>query len=212
MNKEQLLAMGLTEEQANKVMESLDGNFVTKTRFNALSAELNQAKETLKERDEQLETLRKSTEDSEGLKKQITELQETNKTQEAEHAAEIKRVKRGSLDEQLLLEAKAKNVTAAKALLTAIDESVDDEGYKALRLQQIEALTKTEGTKFLFGESEGFVPKGAKPGESGGGSPNSGIENPFADKTYDVEAQAKLFKENPEQARALAKMAGIRLN
>jgi hypothetical protein len=42
-------------------------------------------------------------------------------------------------------------------------------------LQQIEALTKTEGTKFLFGESEGFVPKGAKPGESGGGSPEGNI-------------------------------------
>ena len=36
MNKEDLIAMGLTEEQAKKVMDSLDGNFVTKARFNEI--------------------------------------------------------------------------------------------------------------------------------------------------------------------------------
>ena len=44
MNKEDLIAMGLTEEQAKKVMDSLDGNYVTKTRFN----EVNEENKTLK--------------------------------------------------------------------------------------------------------------------------------------------------------------------
>lgn len=39
MNKEDLIAMGLTEEQAKKVMDSLDGNFVTKVRFNEINEE-----------------------------------------------------------------------------------------------------------------------------------------------------------------------------
>ena len=34
MTKEKLLEWGLTEEQATKVMEGLNGSFVTKARFN----------------------------------------------------------------------------------------------------------------------------------------------------------------------------------
>ena len=37
MKKEDLIAMGLTEEQAKKVMDSLDGSFVTKARFNEIN-------------------------------------------------------------------------------------------------------------------------------------------------------------------------------
>ena len=60
MTKENLLEWGLTEEQANKVMEGLNGSFVTKSRFNEVNTELTNAKNTIKERDTQLETLKKS--------------------------------------------------------------------------------------------------------------------------------------------------------
>ena len=58
MTKENLLEWGLTEEQANKVMEGLNGSFVTKSRFNEVNTELTNAKNTIKERDTQLETLK----------------------------------------------------------------------------------------------------------------------------------------------------------
>lgn len=211
MNKEQLVGMGLTDEQADKVIALLGGNFVPKSRFDEVNAEKNQLKATVTQRDEQLETLKKSSEAVDTLKQQISDLQTANTEKEKEHAAEIKRLKRQSLDEQLLSEAKAKNVTAAKALLSKIDDGVDDEGYKALRQQQITALTADEKTKFLFGDAEGVKFTGAKPGESGDGGAGGSPVNPFGEKSYDVEAQAKLFRENPEQARALAKAANIRL-
>lgn len=59
MTKEKLLEWGLTEEQATKVMEGLNGSFVTKARFNEVNTELTTAKNTIKERDTQLETLKK---------------------------------------------------------------------------------------------------------------------------------------------------------
>ena len=82
MTKEKLLEWGLTEEQATKVMEGLNGSFVTKARFNEVNTELTNAKNTIKERDTQLETLKKSTGDTKALQDQITQLQ----TEYAKHS------------------------------------------------------------------------------------------------------------------------------
>lgn len=45
MTKNDLKAMGLTEEQAEKVFEAISGDFVTKSRFN----EVNEENKTLKQ-------------------------------------------------------------------------------------------------------------------------------------------------------------------
>lgn len=108
------MEMGLTEEQANKVMESLNGLFVTKARFNEVNTELKQAKDAIQQRDTQLETLKKSA----GVKNQITELQAANATKDQEHAAELKSAKINNAVEVALITATAKNNTAVKALLT----------------------------------------------------------------------------------------------
>ena len=73
MTKEKLLEWGLTEEQATKVMEGLNGSFVTKARFNEVNTELTTAKNTIKERDTQLETLKKASGDTKALQDQITQ-------------------------------------------------------------------------------------------------------------------------------------------
>ena len=75
MNKEDLIAMGLTEEQAKKVMDSLDGNFVTKTRFNEVNEENKTLKKSVSDRDKQLEDLKKSSGDNAALQQQITDTQ-----------------------------------------------------------------------------------------------------------------------------------------
>ena len=93
MTKEKLLEWGLTEEQATKVMEGLNGSFVTKARFNEVNTELTAAKNTIKERDTQLETLKKASGDTKALQDQITQLQADNKKKDADHAAELKNLK-----------------------------------------------------------------------------------------------------------------------
>ena len=42
-----------------------------------------------------------------------------------------------------------------------------------------------------------------------GGTGESGTENPFAQKTFNLTKQGELLKTNPEQARAMAAAAGV---
>ena len=210
MNKERLKELGLTDEQSDKVMESLSSSFVPKTKLDEALAENRQLKASLKERDGQLEALKTESGTAEKLRTQIAELQAANAEKDKAHAAEMKKLKREAVDEKLLTEAHANHPLAVAPFLAAIDDSVDDEGYAALRKQQIEALVKADSTKFLFkpaDEEQSFT--GMKPGETGVKQPTNGAKNPFAKDSYDEAAQIKLFRENPDLARTLARQAGI---
>ena len=103
----------------------------------------------------------------ETLKKQIADLQTENKTKDEAHAAEIKQLKINSAVEAALISAKAKNVTAVKALLKDLDkaELADDGTVKGLS-DQIAALQKSDDYLFEAKESKKKI-KGAEPGEAG---------------------------------------------
>ena len=152
MTKESLMAMGLTEEQATKVMEGLNGSFVTKTRFNEVNEELKTAKATITERDTQLEGLKKSGNDAAALQEQITQLQAANAQKDQEHAAEIKKIKIDNAVDKALMDAKAINPATVKPLLAAFLEKadLDDDGTTRGLADEIGKLAKTEGTSFLF--------------------------------------------------------------
>lgn len=172
MTKENLLEWGLTEEQANKVMEGLNGSFVTKSRFNEVNTELTNAKNTIKERDTQLETLKKSTGDTKALQDQITQLQTDNANQKKAHEAEMKALKIGNAVDVALTGAKAKNNTAVKALMAdflAKAELADDGTVKGLG-DEIKKLVDGQDTAFLFEKSTGTKFKGAKSAEKGDGA------------------------------------------
>ena len=135
MTKESLMAMGLTEEQATKVMEGLNGSFVTKTRFNEVNEELKTAKATITERDGQLNALKTSGADAAALQEQITQLQADNAQKDKDHAAELKALKISNAVDLALTNAKAKNNTAVKALLADFigkAEITDDGTVKGL--------------------------------------------------------------------------------
>lgn len=172
MTKEKLLEWGLTEEQANKVMEGLNGSFVTKSRFNEVNTELTNAKNTIKERDTQLETLKKSTGDTKALQDQITQLQTDNANQKKAHEAEMKALKIGNAVDMALTGAKAKNNTAVKALMAdflAKAELAEDGTVKGLD-DEIKKLVEGKDTAFLFEKSTGTKFKGAKSAEKGDGA------------------------------------------
>ena len=158
MKKEDLLAMGLTEEQADKVMDGLNGDFVTKSRFNEVNTELKAARTALSERDKQLEELKKV--DAAALQAQITQLQADNKQKDADYAAQLKALKISNAVELALTGAKAKNNTAAKALLA------DDGTVKGLA-DEVQKLAENEETAFLFEKAATGSFKGAKPAEKG---------------------------------------------
>nr|DAQ52878.1 MAG TPA: minor structural protein [Caudoviricetes sp.] len=179
MNKEKLIEMGLTEELATSVMKELDGNYVPKARFNEVNTELKQAKDQVKERDSQLETLKKNVGDSEELKKQIEALQNDNKTKDEAHAAEIKQIKIDAAVDKALADAKAKNPKAVKALLDLAKAEISDDGTIKGLDAQIKTLSEAEDSKFLFDtdntqnknqNSKGFVPGQKKDGVPGASS------------------------------------------
>lgn len=152
MTKETLIQMGLTEEQADKIAEELNKAYVPKTHYDEVSAELKAAKATIKERDTQLETLKKSTGDAEALKKQFDELQAKSKTDAESHAAEIKAMKINNAVEKALSDAKAINPATVIPLLKdflAKAELADDGALRGLA-DEIGKLAKAEETSFLF--------------------------------------------------------------
>ena len=58
MKREDLISWGLTDEQVKKVMAGLDGDFVTKTRFNEVNEENKTLKQSVSDRDKQLNELK----------------------------------------------------------------------------------------------------------------------------------------------------------
>ena len=172
MTKEKLLEWGLTEEQAAKVMEGLNGSFVTKARFNEVNTELTAAKNTIKERDTQLETLKKASGDTKALQDQITQLQADNAEQKKKHEAEMKAQRIESAVEMALTTAKAKNNTAVRALMADFiskAEITEDGTVKGLD-DEVKKLLEGKDTAFLFEKSTGTKFKGAKSAEKGDGA------------------------------------------
>lgn len=170
MRKEEFVKLGIDEELAAKCeaasLEELK-SFIPKSRFDEVNNAKNTAEALVKERDAQLEELKKSVGDNEALKKQIEDLQKDNKAKDDAHAAEILQLKIDNAVESALTGAKAKNSLAVKALLKDLDkaELADDGTIKGLA-EQIEALQKSDSYLFEPKESTKKM-KGAKPGEAG---------------------------------------------
>ena len=175
MNKEVLIAMGLTEEQAKKVMDSIDGNFVTKTRFNEINEENKTLRQSVADRDKQLDDLKKSSGDNEELKKQIETMKQQNADQEKTHKAELAQLKLDNAIEAALTAAGAKNGKAVKALIDVSKVKLGEDGKLSGWDDQLAAVKKSDA--YLFAEkqqSNSF--KGFQPGASGDQKPGAKVD------------------------------------
>ncbi len=174
MKKEDFVALGIDESAAEKCAaasaEELKG-FIPKARFDEVNNEKKALEKTLSERDEQLETLKKSTGNVEEMKKQIADLQAENKTKDEAHAAEMAKLKLDNAVDTALTAAGAKNIKAVRALLDSSGLKLGEDGKPEGLTAQLEALKKSDG--YLFKESEAPSFKGFQPGASGDGVPKS---------------------------------------
>lgn len=174
MKKEDLIAKGLTEEQAKFVMDSLDGNFVTKTRFNEVNTELQAAKNTIKERDTQLETLKKSGADAAALQQQIADLQKANTEAQKAHEAEIAKLKLDNAVDAALTAAGAKNTKAVRALFDESKFKLNDKGEVDGFADALKAVQKSDS--YLFEQKQAQQMKGFQPGASGDQKPGTTVD------------------------------------
>ena len=207
-----ILGDGYTEAIESKIAQEIGKGFVSKADFNAVKTQQKKLEDDLKTRDTQLEELKKATGTAEELTAQIAALQEQNRKDKQAHEAEVARIRLDAAVDKALTESGARNNIAVKALLAAFlkDAKVGEDGSVKGLAAEIETLAKGESTSFLFDNTKGAVIKGMKPGEAGDGAGYGGEVNPFAAKTFDLEAQGKLFRENPDAARALARQAGVK--
>ena len=196
MKKEQLLELGLTEEQADKVLnlhkEVLSG-FIPKARFDEVNETKKELEQQIQERDNQLKELQKKAKGNEELEKRIQELQETNKATKEQYEAKIKDMTITAAIQSKLTDAKYPDL-----LLTKFDQSklsIAEDGT-VLGIDEQLAVLK-EQYKDLFKPDL----RGREPNNIGGTPP--GTKNPWSKEHFNLTEQGRILRENPELAAQL---------
>lgn len=158
MTRKFLEEKGLSKELVDEILDENSKDIgKAKSEFDSVKAELETAKKEKEGLQKQLDdtnnslvALQKSTGDAESLKKQIEDLQNQNKQQSEQHAAEIQQLKVDTAVNTALAAAKAKNVKAVKALLDLENPELLEDGTIKGLAEQIKGLQKAEDSKFLF--------------------------------------------------------------
>jgi hypothetical protein len=196
--------LGIAEDQRPAAVTALkgylDGEFVTKARFNEVNEEKKTLTSQIADRDKQLDTLKNSKGDVEALKTQIKQLQTDNAAQKTESDAKLKELQFTNAI-KLAIADKAQDVDIVSGLFDKEKLILGQDGKVAGLDEQLKTLV--ESKPFLF-KNDGKPPKYAPAGGSGGAG-----KNPFAKDSFNLTEQGKLLRESPEQARSLAAAAGV---
>lgn len=196
MNKEQLMELGLTEEQADKVLAKYV-NMIPKHRFDEVNEEKKELKNQLDERDAQLKELKTNASGNEELTAKITELEELNKTTKEDYEAKMATLRKETAIELLLKDQKAKNIKAVKALLDL--EKVTLDGEKLIGLEeQLKSLKESDS--YLFGED---TLSGRTPNKDTNPVDPEFKKNPWSKEHFNLTEQGKILRDNPELAAKL---------
>lgn len=196
----------LGEELYNQLVAKLgdtkimvdDGNFIPKSRFDEVNNDRQSLKDMLKERDAQLEELKKKAGDSEALKTKIEELQQANETTVNEYEEKLKKQSFNFAVESALAKFEAKNVKAVKALLDL--EKIKLDGQSLLGLEdQVTALKYSD--PYLFGAGL----HGRKPNDTM--TQPHPQKNPWSKEHFNLTEQGRILREDPERAQKLKAQA-----
>ena len=185
MKKEELIAKGLTEEQAKAVMEiyteEMKG-YIPKSRFDEVNTAKTDLEKQVADRDKQLKTLKDEAKDSETLQNKITELEEANKQTKKDYEARIRDMKLTSAIKDQLTDCKYPDLVADKfdrsKLILAEDGSVSG------LTEQLKTVKETY--KELF-----------TPPVSGKTPPNNGKTPPQSTAGGDRRAELEKLKQQP---------------
>lgn len=190
-----------TEDAKKALNRFLDGNYMPKSRFN----EVNEAKKTLTitlaERENQLEELKAAKGAADSLKERIKELQAENMKAMEKAEAEMKELRLNSAI-KIAIADKAQDVDLVAGLFDRSKLILGEDGKVTGLEEQLKNLQ--ENKAFLFkGEvkTPSYKPNGGENKKA----------NPFARETFNLTEQGRMLRENPEEARALAAAAGVKI-
>lgn len=205
--EEYIALLNLDGEAKKKATESLKNllkdSYVEKTKFDEAAAAKSNLETQIKERDKQLDTLKKTAGDKEKLEATIKQLQEDNKSAKTKYETDLKNLRIDSAV-KLKLSGTAQDVDIVAGLIDKTKLIVSDDGTVAGLDEQINPLKQSK--PFLFKEIKS---KGGNYDPAGGAGGNT--VNPFKKETFSLTEQGKLFKENPALAKSLAQEAGINI-
>ena len=184
MKKEELVAKGLTEEQANTVIdiytEEMKG-FIPKSRFDEVNTAKADLEKQVADRDKQLKTLKDEAKDSEALQTKITELEDANKATKKAYEDKIRDMKLTSAIKDQLGDCKYPDLVADKfdrtKLILAEDGTVSGltEQFKTVKETYKELFTPPVSGKTPPNKGKTTPPAGA------GGDRKAELEKLIAD-------------------------------
>jgi len=198
-------SLELEKGAVDKIMKAVSSEYV-------LAEDVDKLQKMINDLQERVNTFSKQ---EDAFKAEMERLSKEKEEVSSAHMQELLELRKGiSLEKELTL-AGARNHRAVKAFLDEFLAGAKlDESHNVVGLAEaIEKIRSDPETAFLFAsqadatESKPSRLVGAKAGESGG-SPAARV-NPFARETFDLEAQGKLFRANPDEARAMALAAGV---
>ena len=150
----------LGEELFKQVSEKLgkdeklilnDGTYIPKDKFDEANNKAKQLGEQVAERDTQIEQLKNDTQTNDELKSKIEELQQQNEKTKSELSQQLESQKLDSGIDKKLMQKKAKNIKAVKALLDMGKIKLTDDGITGFE-EQLEEIIESDG--FLFEQEE----------------------------------------------------------
>lgn len=162
---EKLKQAGYTDEEARKIEkifnEHLDGNYVTKDRFNSVNEDNKSLKKQIGDRDKQLETLSKSAGDNEALKTEIENLKQANAEAQKEYNSQLKAAKTKAAVRSKIGD-KAFDTDMVISLMDLSKIELDDnDNVKTGFDDQFNLLKKDKAFLFKPDQSKGFKFEGA---------------------------------------------------
>lgn len=205
--EEYVTSLNLADEtKKSKAVEDLkkmiNDNYVEKTKFDEAAAAKSNLETQIKERDKQLETLKKTAGDKEKLEATIKQLQEDNKSAKTKYETDLKNLRIDSAV-KLKLSGTAQDVDIVAGLIDKTKLIVSDDGTVTGLDEQINPLKTSK--PFLFKDVKLQKNKNYEPAGGNGGN----TVNPFKKETFNMTEQGRLFKENPALAKSLAQEAGV---
>nr|DAL80226.1 MAG TPA: minor structural protein [Caudoviricetes sp.] len=201
MKKEEFVALGISEDQAGKAAEASKKeleSYVSKADYDAANQVKGQLEKDIKDRDKQLEDLKKNSGDNAELKKTIETLQAENKAAKEKNETDMKELKLSTAI-KVALAGTVHDVDIVNGLVDKTKLILSDDGKVSGLDEQIKSIKESKA--FLFKESDpgkggdgngagkgGYKPKAGSTNENGFGKgiaealnkSTEATENPYA--------------------------------
>jgi hypothetical protein len=195
ITKEALTAIGLSEDQADKVVQahadSINGKFIPKSRFDEVNEQLKDVRGQVTERDTQIAGLKRFQGSADELKAKVTALQEANTKASEEYASKLASVQK-TYAVRSAIGPDAQDPDLLLKLIDMDSVSITGDG-KAIGVgEQIDALRKDRPYLFKAKAAEGAEGTDGTDGAGKGGvrgfrPPESAITAAAGSKQFDAE-------------------------